>query len=173
MVALDDLAHQREAQPDAAGALGVSRQTEEWLEDAFEIGLRHARAVVGDADLDAGGALVHEIDADLAAAVAARVLQQVAQRAPQQPLLAAHAGDRALDLVCDDRLQAVLSAMSPSELDEVGIVLRELEWRMSELERALQIRSEQFSPGDARRVYDLIDEARQPMLLASMAAAAA
>ena len=44
---------------------------------------------------------------------------------------------------------------------------------MSELERALQIRSELFSPGDARRVNDLIDEARQPMLLASMAAAAA
>jgi hypothetical protein len=60
-----------------------------------------------------------------------------------------------------------------SELNEVGIVLRELEWRMRELERALQIRSELFSPVDAQRVNDLIQEARQPMLLASMAAAAA
>ena len=78
-----------------------------------------------------------------------------------------------LDLVADDRLHAVLSAMAASELDEVGIVLRELEWRISELERALQIRSELFSPVDAKRINELIDEARQPMLLASMAAAAA
>ena len=78
-----------------------------------------------------------------------------------------------LDLVADERLHAVLSAMGSGELNEVSIVLRELEWRMSELERALQIRSELFSPADARRVNDLIEEARQPMLLASMAAAAA
>ena len=78
-----------------------------------------------------------------------------------------------LDLVADERLHVVLSAMSASELNEVSIVLRELEWRMRELERALQIRSELFSPTDARRINDLIDDARQPMLLASMAAAAA
>ncbi len=78
-----------------------------------------------------------------------------------------------LDLVADERLHMVLSAMSAPELNEVSIVLRELEWRMSELERALQIRSELFGPADARRVNDLIEEARQPMLLASMAAAAA
>jgi hypothetical protein len=78
-----------------------------------------------------------------------------------------------LDLVADERLHAVLVAMSPSELGEVGIVLRELEWRIGELERALQIRSELFSPLDARVINDLIEDARQPMLLASMAAAAA
>ncbi len=78
-----------------------------------------------------------------------------------------------LDLVADDRLHAVLEAMGPTELNEVSIVLRELEWRLSELERALQIRSELFSPVDAQRINELIDEARQPMLLASMAAAAA
>lgn len=78
-----------------------------------------------------------------------------------------------LDLVADDRLHAVLVAMGASELNEVGIVLRELEWRLGELERALQIRSELFSPADVQRINDLIDEARQPMLLASMAAAAA
>jgi hypothetical protein len=78
-----------------------------------------------------------------------------------------------LDLVADDRLQAVLSAMGASELNEVGIVLRELEWRIGELERTMQIRSELFSPTDARRVQELIDETRQPMLPASMAAAAA
>jgi hypothetical protein len=78
-----------------------------------------------------------------------------------------------LDLVDDDSLYSVLEAMGPDDLDEVGIVLRELEWRVGELERALQIRSEQFDPDDARRVHELIDDARQPMLLASMAAAAA
>ena len=52
-----------------------------------------------------------------------------------------------------------------------AVVLRELEWRMSELERTLQIRSELFSPVDTQRVNDLIQEARQPMLMASMAAA--
>ncbi len=78
-----------------------------------------------------------------------------------------------LDLVADDQLHAVLTAMGPTELNEVSIVLRELEWRLSELERALQIRSELFSPVDAQRINELIDEARQPMLLASMAAAAA
>jgi hypothetical protein len=78
-----------------------------------------------------------------------------------------------LDLVADDRLHAVLEAMGPSELNEVSIVLRELEWRINELERALQIRSELFSPADARHINDLIDDARQPMLLASMVAAAA
>ena len=78
-----------------------------------------------------------------------------------------------LDLVADDRLYEVLAAMDTNDLDEAGIVLRELEWRVGELERALQIRSEQFDPEDARCVNELIDDARQPMLLASMAAAAA
>ena len=78
-----------------------------------------------------------------------------------------------LDLVADERLHAVLSAMSAPELNEVAVVLRELEWRVSELERALQIRSELFNPADARRVNDLIEDARQPMLLAAMTAAAA
>ena len=78
-----------------------------------------------------------------------------------------------LDLVSEDRLYAVLGAMDRNDLDEVGIVLRELEWRVGELERALLIRSEQFNPDDARRINELIDDARQPMLLASMAAAAA
>ena len=75
--------------------------------------------------------------------------------------------------MADERLHAVLSAMGARELNEVSIVLRELEWRMGELERALRIRSAQFGPADARRINDLIEEARQPMLLASMAAAAA
>jgi len=78
-----------------------------------------------------------------------------------------------LDLVDDDELYSVLDTMGADDLDEVGIVLRELEWRVGELERALQIRSEQFNPDDARRVHEMIDDARQPMLLASMAAAAA
>ena len=75
-----------------------------------------------------------------------------------------------LDLVGEDRVYDVLDAMGPRALDEASIVLRELEWRVGELERALQIRSEQFSPGDARVINELIDDARQPMLLASMMA---
>ena len=78
-----------------------------------------------------------------------------------------------LDLVAQERLQGVLSAMSAPELNGVTLVLRELEWRVGELERALQMRSELFSPVDARRVQALIDEARQPRLLATMAPAAA
>jgi len=78
-----------------------------------------------------------------------------------------------LDLVADERLREVLLAMSAGELSEVGIVLRELEWRVGELERMLQMRSERFSPVDAQRVQALIEEARQPMLLATMLAAAA
>ena len=125
------------------------------------------------------------------AATIAHVRHEHLALAPQMPkfsaplrALVAHAFTRwdriaiafsstGLDLVADERLHAVLSAMSASELDEVSIVLRELEWRVSELERALQIRSELFSPADAKRINDLIDEARQPMLLATMAAAAA
>jgi len=67
-----------------------------------------------------------------------------------------------LDLVAEERLQAVLSSMTPSEINEVGIVLRELEWRISELERAMQIRSELFTPEDAARVQELIDEFHRP-----------
>ena len=78
-----------------------------------------------------------------------------------------------LDLVAEERLQAALSGMTPSELSEVGIVLRELEWRISELERAMQIRSEPFTSEEAVRVQDLINEFRQPMSQTSTAQAAA
>jgi hypothetical protein len=139
------------------------------------------------------GAGVDDLKARVSGLVAtiAHVRRQHAELAPRMatfgaPLraLLAHSSERwdrigialsstGLDLVADERLRAVLAAMPPSELDEVGIVLRELEWRVSELERTLQIRSELFSPADAQRVRELIEEARQPMLLAAMAAAAA
>ena len=109
---------------------------------------------------------------------------QMAKFSPPLRALVAHAFTRwdrigiafsstGLDLGGHERLHQALSAMSAPELNEVSIVLRELEWRLSELERALQIRSELFSPADAQRVQAMIDEARQPILLASMAAAAA
>ncbi len=75
-----------------------------------------------------------------------------------------------LDLVADGDLHTVLSSMSAPELVEVGLVLRELQWRLGELERQLLIRSELFSPPDAQRVVDLIEQARQPPLAAMMAA---
>jgi hypothetical protein len=78
-----------------------------------------------------------------------------------------------LDLVADEPLHVVMRAMSGSELREVGLVLRELEWRIGELERTLMVRSELFSPDDAGKVIDLIEQAKQATLVASMAAAAA
>jgi len=55
-----------------------------------------------------------------------------------------------------------LHEMDATQLAEVGIVLRELRWRITELERQLPIRGEQLAPADARRVQELIDEARKP-----------
>jgi hypothetical protein len=57
---------------------------------------------------------------------------------------------------------APLAAMGPADRVEVGIVLRELRWRITELERQLLIRSELLAPSDARRVQELIEQARQP-----------
>ena len=54
------------------------------------VGLGHARAAVADAQLGLAGGSRCTRDADLVAAVAARVLEQVAQRAAQQPFVAGH-----------------------------------------------------------------------------------
>jgi hypothetical protein len=78
-----------------------------------------------------------------------------------------------LDLAADGDLYGVLCTMTRAELTEVGIVMRELEWRLGELERQLMVRSEPFSPPDAWWVHDLVEQIRQPMLAASMAAAMA
>jgi hypothetical protein len=51
-MALGDLAHQRQAQADAAFALGMAGQAEEGLEDALAVGLGHAGAAVAHAHLD-------------------------------------------------------------------------------------------------------------------------
>ncbi len=77
-----------------------------------------------------------------------------------------------LDLCAENRLEATLAAMSGPELVEVGIVQRELQWRLNELERQLMIRSELFSPGEARRVKDYIDETKQSLVTAAMTATA-
>lgn len=55
-----------------------------------------------------------------------------------------------------------LPDMDAAQLVEVGIVVRELRWRITELERQLLIRGELLAPVDARRVQELIDEARKP-----------
>ncbi|HEX7690612.1 MAG TPA: HD domain-containing phosphohydrolase [Burkholderiaceae bacterium] len=67
-----------------------------------------------------------------------------------------------LDLAADGDLRAALAQMTPADRMEVGIVLGELRWRIRELERQLQIRSELFNPTDAERVRALIEQAQQP-----------
>ena len=57
---------------------------------------------------------------------------------------------------------ALLESMTGPELIEVGIVLRELQWRIRELERQLLIRSELLAPSDAQRVLQLIEQAKRP-----------
>ena len=46
-----DLPHQRQAEADAAFALGMAGQAEEGLEDALAVGLGHARAAVAHQQL--------------------------------------------------------------------------------------------------------------------------
>jgi hypothetical protein len=47
--------------------------------------------------------------------------------------------------------------MGTTEGVEVGIALRELQWRLNEFERQLLVCSERFEPGEARRLLELID----------------
>lgn len=75
-----------------------------------------------------------------------------------------------LDLIADGDLHTVLSAMSAADRVEVAVVLRELEWRLGELERQLTIRGEALDPPDARRLLELVERARQPPTVAMMAA---
>ncbi|MGN6529391.1 MAG: HD-GYP domain-containing protein [Burkholderiaceae bacterium] len=77
-----------------------------------------------------------------------------------------------LDLAAEGDLRAALAHMTSADRMEVGIVLRELRWRICELERQLQIRSELFNPTDAERLRALIEQAQQPPA-AAMAAALA
>ena len=107
-MALGDLLDQGQAEADAAGLLGMAGQAEERLEDALAHRLGHAGAAV--ADLAATAArrapcVRRRHDLDLAAAVAARVLEQVAQRAAQQALVAVDDGRCAvaLDVRADAR----------------------------------------------------------------------
>jgi hypothetical protein len=67
-----------------------------------------------------------------------------------------------LDLAADGDLRAALAGMTPADRLEAGIVLRELQWRIGELERQLQVRSELFNPTDAERVRALIEQSQQP-----------
>ena len=108
-MALGDLPHQAQAQPDAAGMLGVAGHAVEGFEDALALVLGHARATVAHAH---HRVLAFDRHADLdrlAAAVAARVLEQVAQRAAQQ----------ALDAQRRDRDEA-LHAMAGREMQRGG-----------------------------------------------------
>ena len=88
-MALRDLAHQRQAQADATLALGVAGQAKKRLEDALAKFLRHASAPVADLDHHARRAGL-DAEAEFAAAVTLRVLEQVAHGTAQQPFVAAH-----------------------------------------------------------------------------------
>jgi hypothetical protein len=86
-----DLLDEGEPEADAAGLLGMARQAKERLEDALAHRLGDAGAAIADLDEDEvvpAHRDVAEADLDLAAAVALRVLEQVADGAAQQPLVA-------------------------------------------------------------------------------------
>ena len=97
-MALGDLPHQRQAEADAAFALGVAGQAEERLEDALAKGFGHAGAAVADAQFGGAGRGTPQPHIGLGAAVAPRVLEQVAQRTTQQPLVAGDDERVAFDL---------------------------------------------------------------------------
>jgi hypothetical protein len=61
-----------------------------------------------------------------------------------------------LDGLAGNDLLKHLEAMTPAEQLETSLVLRELQWRMRELERQATIRSEGFSPQDAGHVRKLL-----------------
>ena len=68
-----------------------------------------------------------------------------------------------LDSCSEEQLRPLIETMSPRERVEVEVVLRELQWRLDELERQLTLRSEHLAPADAKRVVELIAGIRQPV----------
>jgi hypothetical protein len=62
-----------------------------------------------------------------------------------------------LDSLAGTDAQQQLEAMDTAEQLEMSIVLRELQWRMRELERQATVRSENFSPADAQQVRKLLE----------------
>jgi HD-GYP domain-containing protein (c-di-GMP phosphodiesterase class II) len=65
-----------------------------------------------------------------------------------------------LDTHAAAELKTQLEALDARVRREIGIVLRELQWRMGELERQTTIRSEQLSVAEAGRVEELITAMR-------------
>src|SRR5436190_16603475 len=95
-VALGDLLHKTETEPDTAGFLGVARQAIERLEDALALRCRHARPAIADTHHGVAADALHA-DADIVAAIALGVLEQVSQRPPQQSLISGHGQRRAVE----------------------------------------------------------------------------
>ena len=105
-MALGDLFHERQAQAHTALALGMAGQAEKGFEDAFAQGLGHAGSAVTDAQFSARrdaacsfgsafGPFGKQRDActdvrGIARAIAACVLEQIAQGAAQQAFIAQH-----------------------------------------------------------------------------------
>src|SRR5204863_5745606 len=88
-VTSSDLLDEGQAEADAAGLLGMAGQPKERLEDALAHRLGNARPAIADLERDevaAAHADVAEADLDVAAAIALRVLEQIADGAAQQPL---------------------------------------------------------------------------------------
>ena len=86
-----DLLDQGQAEADAAGLLGMAGQAEERLEDALAHRFGNARAAIADLEPDEVAPAhrdVAEADLDLAAAVALRVLEQIAYQSAQQARIA-------------------------------------------------------------------------------------
>jgi len=113
-VTLGDLPHQRQPQAHATRFLGMARQPEEGLEDAFAVGFGDPRPAVADGHLDTGTRFdtrtrtrtdtrAPHLELNLATTVAACVFQQVAQRAPDQALVRAQQHGIALHAGVDPR----------------------------------------------------------------------
>ncbi|HET9643396.1 MAG TPA: HD domain-containing phosphohydrolase [Burkholderiaceae bacterium] len=84
-----------------------------------------------------------------------RQLDEAVQRCERIRIAFASTG---LEGMNEQRLGEHLSGVDDNTLMEIGIVLRELQWRLSELERFSTIRAERLSTREARKVQQLLGQ---------------
>jgi hypothetical protein len=82
-----------------------------------------------------------------------RQLEEAVQRCERIRIAFASTG---LDGMDDRQLSEHLSGVDDNTRMEIGIVLRELQWRLSELDRYSTIRAERLSTREARKVQQLL-----------------
>ncbi|WP_284614638.1 HD-GYP domain-containing protein [Aquabacterium humicola] len=77
-----------------------------------------------------------------------------------------------LDFLDIDAMRAQVAAMDARTHCEIAIVMREVEWRLREVEREARIRAERLPPGERVLVRQLIDDAKEAARRATDAALA-